>query len=201
MTIRKLHRLLGVLMLLPLLAWAVTGAIFFLKPGYAGAYEILQIKTYPLGSVAPIRPEPSWLEYRRLKTMLGEHLLVRTEEGWRQLDVGTLQPRPAPQGEELMTLFADALPEGSSRYGHLSHVEGVSAATDTGISLTLDWNRLTLSQRGRDTARIDRLYKIHYLQWTGVAAIDKVLGASGVLLVLMLSLFGARLLLRRPRLS
>ena len=48
MTLRKLHRLVGIVMLLPFVGWAITGAIFFIKPGYGGAYEALAIKTYPI---------------------------------------------------------------------------------------------------------------------------------------------------------
>jgi hypothetical protein len=61
----------------------------------------------------------------------------------------------------------------------------------------LDWNKLSLFQRGKDTDRIDLLYKIHYLQWTGIKPLDKVLGMLGILLVLALSALGARLLFSR----
>ena len=43
MPARLLHKIIGVVLLLPLLGWAATGAIFFIKPGYAGAYEQLAI--------------------------------------------------------------------------------------------------------------------------------------------------------------
>jgi hypothetical protein len=62
--------------------------------------------------------------------------------------------------------------------------------------VVLDWKRLSLSQRGKDTNRIDTIYKIHYLQWTGLESLDKVLGAIGILLTLALSVLGARLLLK-----
>ena len=69
--------------------------------------------------------------------------------------------------------------------------------TDTGVEVTLDWNRVSLQQRGRDTDRIDRLYKVHYLQWTGVKSIDRVLGFVGLSLVLGLTVLGVRLALGR----
>ena len=74
-----------------------------------------------------------------------------------------------------------------------ANIEGLTATTDTGVRVTLDWNRLTMTQYGGDTGWIDRFYKIHYLQWTGIAPLDKVLGGIGILLVLVLSLLGARL--------
>ena len=64
----------------------------------------------PLGDAAPVKPDPSWLEYRRLKTALGEHLLARTDQGWRQFDPVSLQPRDPPSAEQLEALVADALP-------------------------------------------------------------------------------------------
>jgi hypothetical protein len=74
-----------------------------------------------------------------------------------------------------------------------SRASGNNITTDTGVRVELDWSRLSLTQSGKDTDRIDTLYKIHYLQWTGVNAVDKVLGGLGILLVLVLSLLGARL--------
>jgi hypothetical protein len=69
--------------------------------------------------------------------------------------------------------------------------------TDTGVEVTLDWNRLSLQQHGADTDRIDRLYKIHYLQWTGQKSVDKILGLAGLTLLVVLSILGAQLAFRR----
>jgi len=183
-------------MLLPFVGWAVTGAIFFIKPGYGGAYEPLAIKTYPLEAHLAIDPPASWLEVRYMRTALGDHLLAKTSEGWRQFDARTLELRAAPAASDVRTLVTDAVTANPGRYGHIVSVDGLQAVTDTGARVSLDWNRLSLSQRGADTDRIDRLYKIHYLQWTGVAAIDRVLGGVGLALVLLLSLLGLRLLRR-----
>jgi hypothetical protein len=35
---RTAHRLLGLVLLAPLCGWALTGLVFFFKPGYARAY-------------------------------------------------------------------------------------------------------------------------------------------------------------------
>lgn len=183
-------------MLLPFAGWAVTGAIFFIKPGYGGAYEALAIKTYPMETAVTLPPNPAWLEARYLKTVLGEHLLVRTSSGWKHLDPKTLAERPAPGESELRALLSDAFTANPSRYGHVARVEGASVTTDTGVHVTLSWTRLALAQRGADTDRIDGIYKIHYLQWTGIAAVDKVLGAVGLVLILTLSGLGVWLLFR-----
>ena len=184
-------------MLLPLVAWAVTGAFFFLKPGYGGAYESLAVKTYPIESAVSIPSNHAWLEARYLKTALGEHLLVRTDAGWQHLDARTLQERPSPAEPEMRTLIADALTANPVRYGRIASVAGNVVTTDTGVRVTLNWNRLSISQRGVDTDHIDGVYKIHYLQWTGNATADKVLGAAGLMMIVLLSGLGLKLLLRR----
>ena len=196
MTIRRLHRFVGIVMLLPFIGWAITGAIFFVKPGYGGAYEALAIKTYPIETAVTLPGNPAWLEARYVRTVLGEHLLVRTATGWTHLDPKTLDERPAPAEPELRELMTDAFTANPERYGRIVSVDGATVTTDTGARVTLSWTRLALSQRGRDTDRIDGLYKIHYLQWTGIAAVDKVLGAVGLVLILVLSALGVSLLLR-----
>jgi hypothetical protein len=197
MRTRALHRVTGLVMLLPLAGWAITGAVFFLKPGYADAYEPLQVKTYPLEPIIALQPDPSWLEVRVVKTILGEHLLARTSSGWLHLDPRSLQPKPEPSADEVRALVNDAVSANPARYGQIASIEGTKITTNTGIRIELDWNRLALTQRGKDTDRIDLLYKIHYLQWTGVNSIDKVLGALGIILVLVLSALGARLFFSR----
>ena len=192
MTTRRLHRVIGVVMLLPLVAWAITGAVFFIKPGYAGAYELLQVKTYPLETNTPIQTNPSWMEVRLIKTILGEHLLARTTGGWLNLNPHSLQPNAPPSKDQIRDLVTDAV-SGNARYGNVAAIVGNSIATDTGVRIDLDWNRLSLSQRGQDTDRLDALYKIHYLQWTGLENVDKVLGGVSILLVLGLTILGALL--------
>jgi hypothetical protein len=193
MTTRSLHRFVGLVMLLPLAGWAMTGAVFFLKPGYAGAYELLQVKTYPFEANITIETDPSWSEARLVKTILGEHLLARNSRGWLHLDPHSRQPWPEPSADEVSELVSDAFSANPQRYGRIASIEGNNIKTDTGVRVELDWSRLALAQSGKDTDRIDALYKIHYLQWTGVNAVDKVMGALGILLVLALSVLGARL--------
>jgi len=197
MVIRKLHRIAGIVVLMPLIGWAVTGAVFFLKPGYSGAYETLAVKSYPVETEIKLRPDPEWLEARFIRTILGEHMLARTSRGWLHYDPRTLQLRSEPSTEEIRELVSDAISSNPARYGKIISVEGSKVVTDTGIHIDLDWSRLALSQRGGDTDRIDALYKIHYLQWTGMKSVDQVLGAFGILLVVLLSALGASLFFRR----
>jgi len=196
MTVRRLHRLAGLVLLLPMLGWAATGAIFFIKPGYDEAYSSLTVKTYPLAASLAVKASADWLEVRYLRTALGPHLLARTTAGWRQFDPVTAAPRPAPAEADVRTLLNEAIAADPSRYGAILFIDGTNATTATGARLSFDWNQLSLSQRGRDTDRIDWLYKVHYLQWTGIAAFDQALGLIGLALIVVLSLLGACLLLR-----
>jgi hypothetical protein len=184
-------------MLLPLVAWAVTGAIFFIKPGYGGAYESLPVRTYPIGEVVTVAPAPDWHEVRHVRTILGAHLLARSERGWRQYDPVTGAERNLPATETVRVLLEDAFAANPQRYGRIMSLEGARATTDTGATITLDWNRLALSQRGVDTDRIDAIYRVHYLQWTGIAWLDRIVGGMGLILLVALSGFGVRLLIRR----
>jgi hypothetical protein len=195
--VRKLHRAIGIVMMLPFIGWAVTGAIFFTKPGYGAAYDALPIKTYPLDGTITVRPDPAWREVRHLRTVLGLHLLARTDQGWVHLDPITLQPTAVPRDEDVKRLIADAFTINPSRYGQIVSLDKRVATTDTGAVVTFDWNRMALQQRGRDTDRIDRIYKIHYLQWTGHKTVDKALGLAGLVLLVTLTGLGVRLAFRR----
>jgi hypothetical protein len=193
---RLVHRIIGIVLLLPLLGWAVTGAIFFIKPGYGGAYELLAVKTYPLDGGEAIRPQAGWREARMVKTILGTHFLARTDAGWRNLDPTSLLPAPIPGDEAMQRLLHDAFTANPDRYGKIVRLVDRTVTTDTGVEVVLDWNRLSLQQHGKDTARIDGLYKVHYLQWTGNKTVDKFVGAIGLILLVTLALIGARLAFR-----
>ncbi len=197
MTVRRVHRIIGVVMLLPLLGWAATGFIFFIKPGYGGAYEAIAVKSYPLERPVSLAPAADWREVRVLRTTLGTHVIARTDAGWLHVNSATLEPAPSPTPEQISRLIDDAMTLNPSRYGRVSRVEGNTVYTDTGARVSLDWTRLTLQQRGRDTDLIDAIYRVHYLQWTGNSALDKLLGFAGLALLIALSALGARLALRR----
>jgi hypothetical protein len=197
MKVRTLHRGLGIILLLPFFGWAITGLVFFLKPGYTGAYEILTPKTYPLTGALPINPDPAWLEFRYLRTVIGDHLLVRTDSGWRHLNFTDKQPRTVPNEREIKLLLQDAFSVNPSRYGNISRVSDNTAWTDTGVEVNIDWNRMSLQQRGKDTDRIDLLYRIHYLQWTGVKSVDRIVGFAGLVMVMALTTLGAWLAFKR----
>ena len=197
MKTRKIHRVIGVILILPFFGWALTGFVFFIKPGYVGAYEILKVKTYSLANSPTLTVDPAWSELRYLRTVLGDHLLVRTQADWQQLDPVTKQPRAKPSEAEIRLLLKDAFSANPSRYGEIVSISDSTARTSTGVQVSLDWTTLTLQQQGTDTAWIDLLYKIHYLQWTGFKTVDKAVGLAGLILVISLTALGAVLAIKR----
>ncbi|MDO9318518.1 MAG: PepSY-associated TM helix domain-containing protein [Gammaproteobacteria bacterium] len=205
MNIRKYHRLVGIVMLTPLIAWTLTGLFFLIQPGYGAAYEMLQPRTYsltgtlesPLSSPQAMPATDSWSEFRYLRTVLGDHLLVRTEQGWQHLHPDTLQSWPLPDADTQLTLVADAVARNPQRYGQVQPLQDGTFQTSTGARITLDWNTLSLRQSGQDTRWIDRLYQIHYLQWTGIEMLDRILGVLGLFLLAAMSVTGFRLSFKR----
>lgn len=194
---RKLHKITGLILVLPMLAWTITGLIFFIKPGYQGAYEQLSIKTYPLSASLVVIPKKEWREVRLIHSILGEHLLVKLDNKTVHLDPVSLAVKAIPSEQELKTLLRDAFSRNSERYGDILSVNGLAVKTTTNVAVTLDWSTLRLSQSGQDTQLINQLYKIHYLQWTGHKTVDQFLGVLGLILLISLTLLGVRLYIKK----
>jgi len=191
--VRRLHRWIGIVLLLPFLGWAATALVFFFKPGYGPAYEGLAVKLLPLGEVQTPVVDPLWLEYRLLRTILGHHLLVRTAEGPQHLHLDGSPWQPGT--EDVRRLLTDAT-EDKPRYGDLQEVAATQVTTSTGVVIQVNWERMSLYQMGNDTRLIDRIYKVHYLQLTGWKTFDQVTGVVGLALLVLMAITGCRLLLR-----
>ena len=191
---RRLHRIIGMIMIIPFLGWALTGLVFFTKPGYTEAFESLSIKTYgnPDQFSFPVNEE--WLEVRMLKSILGSHLLVKTINGWEHLNPTTLHALALPPKQDIRRLVEDAISVNPKRYGNIVTVIGNQIETDKNVTIQLHWSQMLLSQEGRDTALINTMYKIHYLQWTGIKIVDQVLGLLGLGLICTLAILGVLLL-------
>ncbi|SEL50435.1 PepSY-associated TM region [Colwellia chukchiensis] len=192
----KLHKMVGLILVLPMLAWTVTGLVFFIKPGYQAAYQQLSIKTYPLSQTLTLQAQPNWQEIKIVRSILGQHLLVKQDNSSRHLDLQTLQDKAMPSAPAVKQLLTDAVRQDPERYGEIVNITGLTATTSTGVELSLNWQRLSLSQTGPDTKLINQLYKIHYLQWTGHQVLDQVLGILGLVLLILLTALGIRLYLK-----
>lgn len=199
MSPRSLHKYLGMLLLLPFIAWSATALFFLLRPAWPEAYASLELRTYPLAEPLDLVPLSQWQELRYLRSILGPHLLVREASGWKQLDPVTLAERPWPDEASLRHLLADAMQADPDRYGSLVESRDGGLVTDTGVVISLDWHNLRFTQEGRDTRWINRIYDIHYLRWTGNAVVDEVLGIFGLLLLMLMTWTGVRMLLRPVR--
>lgn len=195
---RRFHRLIGWALVLPFIAWSLTGIFFLVRPAYQDAYGKLLIKSYPQEQTIQLPVSDSWLEYRYLESILGPHLLVRTSNGWRHLDAVSTEDYAVPSRIELKALVNDAMDANRARYGQINGGSELLFLTDTGAQITVDWNKLSLSQKGRDTYWINQVYDIHYLRWTGIAWVDKFFGLAGLLLLILMTVTGIRLLLK-PR--
>lgn len=193
---RRYHRLIGWVLLLPFIAWSLTGIFFLLRPAYQDAYAPLLIKSYPQAQVLQIPVAQSWLEYRYLESVLGPHLLVRTADGWSHVTSVSGEVYAAPSRAQLSLLVDDAMSADRGRYGQLSGGSGMLFLTDTGAEITVDWDNFSLRQSGRDTYWINQIYDIHYLRWTGIGWLDEFLGVAGLLLLLLMTVTGSRLLLK-----
>jgi hypothetical protein len=193
MTNRKIHKIVGLVLILPMCAWIITGIIFLLKPGYTGAYDKLTVKTYPLEARLVIKPEQEWSEVRLIRTIIGQHLLVKSNGKIIHLDPVSLQPKEIPTDSEYKLLMEDTFLKNKLRYGNVIFIDGINAKTSTGIEIKLDWLNLKLSQKGNDTKFISTLYKIHYLQWSPFKNMNLILGILGLILLLILTIFGVRL--------
>lgn len=190
---RSFHKILGLIMLLPFIAWSTSAVFFLVRPGYDEAYERPTVQQYPAQRAYTIPVNENWLETRYFNTVLGEHLIVRQADGWRHLHADTLQEWTLPSPAQVSLLLEEAIAANARRYGELISVDGNQATTDTGVELSLDWTTLSISQSGRDSRWIDRIYSIHYLQWTGIELIDNILGLAGLFLLMTITYTGSRL--------
>jgi hypothetical protein len=193
MTKRQLHRLTGIILLLPFVAWASTAVFFLVRPAYEQAYEQLLVNQLPITDIIMMVPDENWQEMRFFRTVLGDHLIVRENGGWQHLDGYTLDPWPQPGADDLRVLLQDAFTANPSRYGRVLSIENNTAKTDTGVDISINWDSLSFIQTGRDTRWINKVYDIHYLRWTGYRPFDQVFGLFGLFLLMYMTFSGVRM--------
>lgn len=194
---RKLHKIIGLILVLPMLGWTFTGLVFFIKPGYQGAYQQLSVKKYPLNQPIALTPQDNWQKISVVKTVLGDHLLVQANNKSEHLDLSSLLAMPEPTTVEFKALLNDAFTNNQARYGEIVSTDGLTAKTSTGVKVTLNWKSLTLSQQGQDTKLINLLYQVHYLQWTPWKEFNQALGILGLVLLISLTILGVRLYVKQ----
>lgn len=205
----RLHPLLGIVLLLPLAVWTATGLAFHLKPGWAGAYEPLRaFDDRPLDPAGLLPPAAlpfagETTAWELGSTALGPVYRVSRKDGTLLADAGTGRIL-SPLGRvavEAIARSAASRASASARYGDVEEVlleerEGVVRFAG-GAEVRVGRFDLSVSQRGPDTAWIDRLYELHYLRWSGIEAIDRILAPAVLAAVWLLAFTGLRRL--RPR--
>ncbi|MBV8759805.1 MAG: PepSY domain-containing protein [Deltaproteobacteria bacterium] len=205
---RRLHRWLAIVLVVPLVVWTVTGLLFHLKPGWSRAYDQLSAER-PLAPPLPTATSDALAAaaaapIERLElfgTALGPLYRITTHDKTLLLDTA-LHARSPLSADDARTLALDAV-------AHSAHAAdyGAPAATDVApdtVRITfahaeVDVDRATasISQHGRDTARIDWLYRLHYLSWTGNRTFDRILAVLGLALVWIVMIPGIVLFVRR----
>jgi len=191
---RVLHKLVGILLILPFIGWISTGVVFLLKPGYEDAYSQLAVKKYEMTTAHKIAPNPAWREFRMMRTILGDHLLVLRGRSWMHFNPVTYLPVDRPDDGQIKLLLQDAANQSPARYGKIIKWSDGLYITNTGVELSLDWDTLTIQQSGRDTRLINLLYRVHYLQWLGEDRDSRAFGIAGLGLLALLLICGVVLL-------
>lgn len=120
------------------------------------------------------------------------HSLYLAEQG---LWVAVKQMSPT----QTALLLRDAQTQWPERYGTSgvwlpAQSMGLRYQTDTHVVMQLHLDTLTITQSGVDTQWINRAYRWHYLQWTGVERIDRILALLGLALLVAMTLVGVQML-------
>ncbi len=210
----RAHRWLALGLVIPLLVWSVTGLVFHLKPGWARAYDQLdEARPGPLDLAAVTAiaslpgPATGWTASRveLFDSALGPLYRVTILDGSALYDARTGARRSPLAVADARSLAVDAVARSEHHAAYGDPVEVREAPAEFRIQFSggavvrigRDDGRLT--QRGADTERIDWLYRLHYLQWTGNRAIDRVIAGAGLGLIWLAAVPGLVLAARRLR--
>lgn len=198
---QRWHRNLGIVLVLPLLLWAATGAVFLFKPGYGGAYEQLRVSAAAPQCAGVSPAQGPWQELRMVSSVLGCHQLQKLQGSWQHLQADGSEWQP--NASQVSTLLASMTVQNSARYGQIVSVELAGqqwrANTSTGVELTLNWADLSVRQQGRDSRLINTLYKIHYLQPFTIKWANQAFASLILLLLVIAVTLGIWLLWRRSQ--
>lgn len=219
---RRLHRIVGSLLVLPLVVWIATGVLFHVKHRYDEAYEALAVpperapdwasaRLAPADVLARARVEPPLvlgvhpsgaLAYfaRRADAPIaidatsGAELALAGEADARRWIAAALarSPHAARHGE----LVAEVAPLATNVRSTRTGVADPALVFETTGAKRITVDRVTgeLAQTGALNDFIDATYALHYLQWTPWSAVNVGLVLVALPLVLLLAATGVRLL-------
>lgn len=209
MTWAKAHRWLAIVLVVLLVVWSVTGLLFHLKPGWSRAYDMLSaerggpLQPSKLVALSAVGDDITGLEL--IDTALGPLYRVSTTQGSSLVDATSGVKKSPLSLADARTLVADAISRSSHApaYGTFETADlrdsNVVIAYSGGQTIEVSRSDARISQRGGDTDRIDWLYRIHYLQWTGNKTFDRAFAIFGLVLIWAVVLPGLVLFVRRLR--
>lgn len=207
------HRTLAIALVALLVVWSVTGLLFHLKPGWDRAYDQLAVERpgpLKLAAIVPATSIEAALAGASIErvalfdTQLGPLYRVATATGTELVDATTGKKRSPLTVPECEALIADAV----SRSPHRAAYGGPVATHTDERTVKVDFKDATvvlgrsdarISQHAESTGRIDWLYRIHYLQWTGNKTIDRAFAVLGLALIWAVMIPGIMLFVRRFR--
>jgi uncharacterized iron-regulated membrane protein len=207
----RAHRYLALILVVPLIVWSVTGFLFHVKPGWSRAYDMLDAErpletaqVTPISTIAAMFPDG----VRHLElfgSAIGPLYRVTTGSGTALIDATTGSRRSPLTPSDARTLALDAISHSREKAGY-GEITGTEAREDVvrfrfskGVTVDVSRDDARISQRGSDTERIDWMYRIHYLKWTGNKTVDRVLSVFGLALIWLVMIPGLVLAWRRIR--
>ena len=206
----KAHRWLAIVLVTLLVVWSVTGLLFHIKPGWDRAYDQLsverrdtQLRMEEMTGLQSLGGAPI-TRIELFDTAIGPLYRARTATGTELFDAKTGRLRVLDTSD-VRTLVADAVSRSphKSAYGDVVDVklDGDSGRVTLsgGPVVELGLHDARASQHGPDTDRIDWLYRIHYLQWTGNRSVDRWLAVAGLALIWAVMIPGIVLFVSRLR--
>lgn len=220
---RRIHRVLGPVLVVPLALWMATGLLFHIKHRYSEAYEILAIPR-PLTDWSTARIAPGDVIGRGLASApvtLGLHPSGRVVYyGKRQdrplaIDATTGEVLPLASVATARAWVRAAVVQSvhARRYGSelsfrrttlkSAHTGAEDPAFDFrfsgGKNVRVDLVTGEMTQTGALNDFIDATYRLHYLQWTPWNAVNIALVLCAIPLILFLALTGLRMALSRGK--
>lgn len=220
--LRRAHRLAGVALALPIVAWTVTGLLFHVKHRYAEAYEPLAVPFTADVLWGRAVFSPAMLQARGALDV-GPATLATHPRGliaWLgrrngepvAIDSASGDPIPEATEETARLWLRDAVRASAhaARFGAVTRTEettvrsGRTGGDDPafrfhlagGKQVTVDRVTGEISQTGDLNAFIDWTYRVHYLQWTPWKGVNVALVLLAMPLLLLLAASGVRMALR-----
>ncbi|MCE9595621.1 MAG: PepSY domain-containing protein [Planctomycetes bacterium] len=219
---RRLHRLLGLVLVLPLVLWIATGLLFHVKHRYGEAYEKLSVPSERAVDWSTARIAPAEVIARGLANpplQLAIHPSGRLayfgalENTPKAIDAATGEPIEPATDDIARGWIAAALSSSpnAARYGdEVGHEDATANSGSTGTldpvfvlhtrgGKTVSLDRVTgaIRQTGDLNDFIDATYKAHYLQWTPWEPVNIALVLLSIPIVLLLAFTGLRMAFRK----